>query len=241
MPHLNEWGQPVGPALPGWTPPPAPSRTVLAGRSCRVEPLEPERHGAELFEAYASDTDARRWTYLPYGPFERFEAHTAWLRDFCTADDKSFFAVVSADTGKAAGIASYMRIMAASGSIEIGHLNFSARLQRTPAATEALYLMIKHALGLGYRRVEWKCDALNAPSRAAAERLGFSFEGIFRQATVSKGRSRDTAWFAIIDSAWPALERAFTTWLEPGNFDASGGQRTRLSELTALERRRASL
>jgi hypothetical protein len=101
--------------------------------------------------------------------------------------------------------------------------------------------MIKHAFGLGYRRVEWKCDALNAPSRAAAERLGFSFEGIFRQATVSKGRSRDTAWFAIIDSAWPALERAFTTWLEPGNFDASGGQRTRLSELTALERRRASL
>jgi RimJ/RimL family protein N-acetyltransferase len=240
MPHLNEWGQPVGPALPAWTPPPAPSLTVLAGRSCRVEPLEPERHGPELFDAFASDADPRRWTYLPYGPFESAEAHAAWLRDFCSARDPLFFAVVSAETGMAAGLASYMRIFSPSGSIEIGHLNFSARFQRTTATTEALFLMMKHAFGLGYRRVEWKCDALNAPSRAAAARLGFSFEGIFRQATVSKGRSRDTAWFAIIDSDWPALERAFTTWLEPGNFDADGAQRTRLSELTALERRRGS-
>jgi RimJ/RimL family protein N-acetyltransferase len=238
MPRINEWGQPIGPALPGWTPPPAPSRTVLAGRTCRVEPLEPERHEAALFDAYASDTDARRWTYLSYGPFERLEDQAAWLRDFCSTGDPLFFAVVSAETGKAVGLASYMRIIAPSGSLEIGHLNFSARLQRTPAATEALYLMLKHAFRLGYRRVEWKCDELNAPSRAAAERLGFSFEGIFRQATVSKGRSRDTAWFAIVDSEWPALERAFAAWLDPANFDDAGVQRTRLSELTALERRR---
>jgi len=240
MAHLNEWGQSIGPVVPGWAPPPAPSRTLLVGRSCRVEPLEPERHGAELFEAYASDADARRWTYLSYGPFERLEDHAAWLRDFCSTGDPLFFAVVSAKTGKAVGIASYMRIIPPSGSLEIGHLNFSTRLQRTPQATEALYLMLKHAFGLGYRRIEWKCDALNAPSRAAAERLGFSFEGIFRQATVSKGRSRDTAWFAIIDTEWHALERAFTTWLEPGNFDAAGVQQTRLSELTARERQRRS-
>jgi RimJ/RimL family protein N-acetyltransferase len=126
-----------------------------------------------------------------------------------------------------------MRIQPASGSIEIGHLNFSPRLQRTAAATEAIHLMLKNAFELGYRRCEWKCDALNAPSRAAATRFGFSFEGIFRQATVYKNRSRDTAWYSIVDAEWPALERAFAAWLDPSNFDEAGAQRTRLGELTA--------
>jgi RimJ/RimL family protein N-acetyltransferase len=140
---------------------------------------------------------------------------------------------VDSASGRAIGVASYMRIDPRNGSIEVGHINYSPLLQRKPAATETMYLMMKRAFELGYRRYEWKCDALNAPSRAAAQRLGFSFEGVFRQATVYKGRSRDTAWYATIDSEWPELERAFLRWLDPANFDAQGNQRLRLSDLTA--------
>jgi len=142
------------------------------------------------------------------------------------------FAVVDPITDDAIGVAGYLRITPASGSIEVGHLNFSPRLQRTRAATEAMYLMMAHAFELGYRRYEWKCNALNLPSRAAALRLGLSFEGIFRQATVVKGRNRDTAWYAAIDSEWPALRAAFLQWLDPANFDEQGQQRISLSALT---------
>jgi RimJ/RimL family protein N-acetyltransferase len=151
----------------------------------------------------------------------------------CLGDDPLFFAILDAATGRPVGVASYLRIDPPSGSIEVGHLRFSPRLQRTPASTEAMYLMLARAFGLGYRRYEWKCDALNAPSRAAALRLGLSFEGIFRQATVYKGRNRDHAWFAATDREWPALREAYERWLDPGNFDERGRQRTRLSELTA--------
>ena len=204
----------------------------MPGRFCRLERLDPSRHAAELFAAYARDTDARHWTYLPYGPFDGLDAYLEWMQRTALGDDPLFFAIVDAGSGHAVGVASYLRIDPQAGTIEVGHLRFSSLLQRTPAATEAMYLMMRNAFALGYRRYEWKCDALNAPSRAAALRLGFVVEGVFRQALVLKGRNRDTAWFAVVDRDWPALERAFVRWLDPANFDAAGQQRTRLSELT---------
>jgi RimJ/RimL family protein N-acetyltransferase len=155
------------------------------------------------------------------------------MRQVCSGDDPLFHAVIDSATQKAVGVASYLRIDPASGSIEVGHIAYAPGLQRTPAATEAMVLMMQRAFELGYRRYEWKCDALNAPSRAAAQRLGLSFEGVFRQASLYKGRNRDTAWYAAIDQDWPALQAAFLRWLDPTNFDANGRQRTRLSDLTA--------
>jgi RimJ/RimL family protein N-acetyltransferase len=231
--HVNELGQPIGAPLPGWRRPPHPPREAMAGRLCRLEPLDPVRHADDLHRAYALDPDARHWTYLPYGPFADIDAYRRWMHDTCLGADPLFFAVVDPATGKATGVASWLRIDAASGSIEVGHLRFSSLLQRNPAATEAMYLMMRRAFELGYRRYEWKCDALNAPSRAAALRLGLSFEGIFRQALVTKGRNRDTAWFAATDRDWPALDAAFRSWLDPTNFDAEGRQRVALSALTA--------
>jgi RimJ/RimL family protein N-acetyltransferase len=202
----------------------------MRGRFCRVEPIE-ERHAADLHATNSLHPDARSWTYLPYGPFATAEEYSDWLRRTCLGADPWFYAVVDA-TGRAAGVAAYLRIEPTNGSIEVGHIHFSPLLQRTPVATEAMYLMMKGAFDLGYRRYEWKCDALNAPSRVAAQRLGLSFEGIFRQATIYKGRNRDTAWYAATDKDWPALAKAFETWLAPANFDATGRQRVRLTELT---------
>jgi RimJ/RimL family protein N-acetyltransferase len=177
------------------------------------------------------DTGGRMWTYLPYGPFDSETDYREWMTAACFGGDPLFHALVDRASGRAAGLAAYMRIAPASGAIEVGHVCYSPRLQRARGATEAMFLLMRRAFGLGYRRYEWKCDALNAPSRAAAERLGFTFEGIFRQATVYKERSRDTAWYAVIDSDWPALERAFDAWLDPANFDEAGRQRARLSDL----------
>ena len=174
------------------------------------------------------------FTYLAYGPFDSFDAYLTWLQGVSRTEDPLFFAIVDAASGKAAGVASYLRIDPASGSVEVGHIAYAPALQRTRAATEAMYLMMQRAFTLGYRRYEWKCDALNEKSRAAAERLGLSYEGIFRQATVYKGRNRDTAWYAAIDSEWSALDAAFRRWLDPQNFDAEGRQRVRLGDLTAL-------
>jgi RimJ/RimL family protein N-acetyltransferase len=231
--RYNDLGQPVGALLPAWKEPPRPPRTAMAGRSCRVEPLDPARHADDLFRANALDAMGRNWTYTSYGPFSTLDAYRDWMQAHCRGEDPLFHAIVDNASGRAVGVASYMRIDPRNGVIEVGNINYSPLLQRKRAATEAMYLMMKRAFELGYRRYEWKCDALNAPSRAAAQRLGFSFEGVFRQATVYKGRSRDTAWYATIDSEWPELERAFMRWLEPGNFDAQGNQRLRLSELTA--------
>lgn len=174
------------------------------------------------------------WDYLPYGPFADAAAHSAWVLGVQGSTDPLFFAITnkSAASSQAAGVASYLRIDPNNGSIEIGHLAFAPRLQRTPAATEALFLMLDHAFALGYRRVEWKCNALNLPSRRAAQRLGFSYEGLFRQAAVVKGRNRDTAWYAMLDAEWPALRAAFVQWLHVDNFDAQGRQRLALSDLT---------
>lgn len=226
----------------------------MEGRFCRMEPLDPDRHAAALFAANAADEEGRSWTYLPYGPFRTLPSYRDWMSTYCLGDDPLFFAIVdraeglsaqathdsgsrlndaqAQASGQPAGVASYLRIAPASGSIEVGHIHYSPRLQRRPAATEAMYLLMKRAFELGYRRYEWKCDALNAASRAAAQRLGLSFEGIFRQATVYKGRNRDTAWYAAIDTEWPGLRAAFLAWLDPGNFDGEGQQRTRLAVWT---------
>lgn len=232
-PDINSFDQPIGPPVNDWSPPPPPPRTPMAGRYCLVEALDPTRHGRDLYEANALDTTGKNWTYLPYGPFADFDDYLGWLDYQSRSDDPLFQAVVDQAKGKAVGVASYLRINPEGGSIEVGHINFSPLLQRSPAATEAMYLMMKRAFGLGYRRYEWKCDALNSNSRAAAQRLGLSFEGVFRQATVYKRRNRDTAWYAAIDQEWPELEEAFVRWLDPGNFDWDGEQKTRLSELTA--------
>ncbi|HLA39224.1 MAG TPA: GNAT family protein, partial [Candidatus Glassbacteria bacterium] len=202
------------------------------GRYCRLEPLDPGRHADSLFRAFAADTAGRIWTYLPYGPFENLEDFTAWIDAECLSDDPLFFAIIDLASGRAAGVASYLRINPGSGSIEVGHINYSPELQRTAAATEAMYLLLKFAFGLGYRRYEWKCDSLNEGSRSAAQRLGMSYEGLFRQATVYKGRSRDTAWYSVLDNEWPVLREAFERWLAPANFDSNGRQRVSLSELT---------
>jgi RimJ/RimL family protein N-acetyltransferase len=234
----NEFGQPIGFPLPEWTPRPHPPRTVMMGRYCRVEPLDPARHARELFEANAEDPEGKNWTYLLVEPRKDFESYKRWLEEIAVTNDPVFFAIVDGESGKAAGVASFMRIDRGMGVVEVGHLNFSPRLQRTRAATESMFLMMRRAFEeLGYRRYEWKCDSLNEPSRRAAERLGFRFEGIFRQAVVYKGRTRDTAWFSIIDSEWPELKKAFEQWLDPKNFDGQGRQRQRLSELTRNSRK----
>lgn len=229
---INKFGQPIGPALADWTPCPRPSRITFDGDYCRVEPLDPARHAAELHDANGEAADGRLWTYLPHEPWASPQAYRAWVEQAAASEDPLFFAIRDRRDGRAAGLFAYLRIDPTVGSIEIGHINFSPRLQRTRAATEALYLMLKQAFQtLGYRRFEWKCDSLNAPSRAAALRLGFTFEGIFRQATVYKGRSRDTAWFSITDGEWPALEQGYRAWLAADNFGADGNQRRRLGEM----------
>ena len=229
----NPLGHPVGIPVPDWTPPPLPPRDSMDGRFCRVEALSVERHASELHAANLLDTEQRNWTYMTYGPFESWDAYRAWVSASAASSDPHFYAIVDKASGRAVGVASYLRIDPRHGSIEVGHLQFSPLLQARPAATEAMFLMMERAFELGYRRYEWKCNALNEPSRRAAQRLGLSFEGIFRQAAVVKGRNRDTAWYAAIDQEWPALKAAFQQWLEPSNFDESGRQRVALSALTA--------
>jgi RimJ/RimL family protein N-acetyltransferase len=226
--HLN---QPIGNKIHHWVPPVHPHIEQLDGNYCHLVRLNPGLHARDLFEANTQGPDSRNWTYLSYGPFQSFEDFSSWVDTESRKSDPLFFAIISRETGKAVGVASYLRITPLSGTIEVGHLNFSPLLQRTSAATEAMFLMMAHAFELGYRRYEWKCDALNAPSRATAQRLGFTFEGIFRKATVTKGRNRDTSWYSITDEEWPALRAIFEQWLNPDNFDDVGKQRTSLSSL----------
>ncbi len=212
--ELNELGQSIGEALPDWLPASAPPHTAMDGRFCRLVPLDPSVHSRELFEAFALDQEGRNWTYLPHGPFLEFSIFEKWMAAVCRQDDIQFYAIIDLVAGQAVGFASYLRIQPDAGSIEVGYLNFSPLLQRRPAATEAMYLMMRRAFSeLGYRRYEWKCDVLNEASRKAATRLGFRFEGLFRQANVYKGRDRDTAWFSILDREWRALEPAYEEWL----------------------------
>ena len=239
-PLLNPLGQPIGDPVPGWTPRARPPRTAMEGRRCRLEPLDAAIHAAALHEAHAADREGRNWTYLPYGPFASLAEYAMWVRSVQSGEDPLFFAIVSRASGQAVGTASYLRIDPAMGAIEVGHLAYSPALQRTAAATEAMYLMMRRAFDeLGYRRYEWKCDRFNAPSCRAAERLGFRYEGTFRQALVMKGRNRDNAWFSIVDGEWPAVRSALEGWLEPATFDAAGRQERRLEELLAEARGRA--
>ncbi len=229
---------PLGEPLPGWTTRPAPPRSALEGRFCRVEPLDPEVHAGDLFAAYTADPAGRSWAYLPYGPFASLADFRAWMDATCLGEDPLFHAVIDKAGGKAMGVASYLRIAPAIGSIEVGHIHYAPALQSTLAATEAMFLMMARVFEeLGYRRYEWKCNALNAASRRAAERLGFTFEGVFRQATVVKGRNRDTAWYSLLDKEWPDAKAAFETWLAPDNFDAEGRQVRSLADTRAALRR----
>jgi RimJ/RimL family protein N-acetyltransferase len=202
------------------------------GQSVSLEPVDPARHATALFAA-AAGADAI-WDYLAYGPFQSEAEFTEWLRARAASDDPLFYALVDRKSGMARGMASYMRVDATNGVIEIGHIWFAPLLQRTRQATEAIYLLARHAFDdLGYRRLEWKCDSLNAPSRRAAERFGFVYEGVFRQHMVIKGRNRDTAWYAMTDGDWPLRRAAFEAWLAPDNFDPDGRQRESLSALRA--------
>lgn len=229
MSHTTLLGEPIGAPVSDWSPPPAPTRMVLEGRYCRIEPLTLS-HAPALFDALSADREGRIWTYMPQGPFGSAAAYGDWVWTAAQGADPLHYAILV--DGRPVGTASYLRIAPAAGSIEVGWITYSPALQRTRAATEAMYLMMAWAFDAGYRRYEWKCNALNAASRGAAQRLGLSYEGVFRQAVVVKGRNRDSAWYAAIDSEWPAIRDAMQTWLDPANFDADGVQRQSLSALT---------
>lgn len=224
----------IGPAVSIVLPRPRPQPVTLEGAHVRLEPLVPALHGEDLIAAFAEDHAGMMWDYLFQGPFPTAEATMQWLEAIADKPDPLFFTVIPKATGKPAGVMSLMRIDSAHGVIEVGGITLAPVVQRSPATTEAEYLLMRYAFeDLGYRRYEWKCNALNAPSRVAAYRLGFSFEGIFRQHMVVKGHNRDTAWFAIMDHQWPAAKAAFETWLAAENFGADGSQVVSLSQLMA--------
>jgi RimJ/RimL family protein N-acetyltransferase len=234
IPERNVYGQLIGRALDGWTERPLPPGTPMVGRYCSIEKLDAERHGADLYAAYSEAPDGRDWTYSPAAPFSNLGQYLDYLRKESVKSDPLHHAITDHRSGKPVGTAALMRIDPANGVIEIGHIVYSPRLKRTRSGTEAMYLFMSRVFDeLGYRRYEWKCDSLNEPSRRAAERYGFRYEGIFRQAVVYKGRNRDTAWFSITDGEWPALRAAFEAWLGPGNFNADGTQRRSLSAMRA--------
>jgi len=214
------------------TPAPWPSRVTLSGRAVRLEPLDADRHTDALFPAIRGAANGHVWRYLGDGPYEHRDDFHAALARKAVADDAVFLAIVDSGSNRAMGYASYMRIDPPNRVIEVGNVLFTPALQGTTGATEAMYLMARHAFDdLGYRRYEWKCNALNEPSRRAALRFGFSFEGIFRQHMIIKGANRDTAWYSMLDSEWPDLKRAFEEWLSPANFDAAGKQKRTLAEI----------
>ncbi len=224
----------LGVSVKGWQVPPRPDHAAMEGRLVRLEPLNADAHAFELQAAYQGHDGL--WDYMPYGPFASGSAYHRWAREREAGEDPRFFVLRDLVSDKAGGIASYLRITPEAGSIEVGHICISPSMQRGAEATEAMFLMMDWAFRAGYRRYEWKCNALNLASRRAAQRLGFSFEGVFRNHMIVKGRNRDTAWFAVTDSDWPALAEAFRIWLSPANFDVSGRQKERLSSLTRLVR-----
>ena len=228
----NVYGQPIGFALPEWQPRAWPSFVTFHGAYCRLEPLSAERHARELYAAYAQAADGRDWTYMSAEPFTDEAAYVAYVRQIENGRDPMHFAVIDQHNNRAVGTLALMRIDATHGSVEVGHVAFSPLLKQTRMATEAHYLLMRYAFEqLGYRRFEWKCDSCNQPSRKAALRLGFQFEGTFRQAIVYKGRSRDTSWFSIIDGEWSQVKQGFEHWLAAENFTADGAQRERLEVL----------
>lgn len=237
----NDLGQPIGPAVPDWRGARMPPDDPMEGRTVRIELLDPDARAEELFEAFSLDREGRLWTYLPCGPFATASDLRAEMRRLCERPDEQqmVHAIVDLERGAATGIASYLRVDAESGTIEIGWICMSPLLQQSVQATEAMYLMARRVFDeLGYRRYEWKCDAMNAGSMRAAKRLGFTYEGTFRQDRVYRGRNRDTAWYSMIDSEWPALRSAYESWLTPANFDEHGQQREPLSRFMEQARQR---
>jgi len=228
MARMNDHDQPIGEDLAGWTPPGPTTPISLQGRTVVLEPAHRMQHTIPLFHALQEGEDSM-WTYMPWGPFQD-AAELGQLIDRLNGFEDWVPYVVIVD-GNICGLCCYLRIDPPGGVIEIGGISWAPSLQRTPAATEAIHLLMDHAFALGYRRVEWKCDALNEPSRRAAERFGFTYEGTFAKATHYKGRNRDTAWFAVVDDDWPRLGARIRTWLDPANFDERGQQRRRMSEL----------
>lgn len=230
---VDEFGNPVGLTVVGDRTPELPDRALhLHGDYVRLEPLSPA-HAGDLWRAFEADTSGELWTYMAAGPFGGEAEFTTWVAQMCGLDSLFVYAIVDLGSEHAVGFASYLRVDPGSRSIEVGWVTFSPQLKRSRLATDAMFVMMRAAFAMGYRRYEWKCNALNAPSIAAAHRFGFSFEGVFRQALVVKGRNRDTAWFSVVDRDWPALQTAFEAWLAPENFDANGTQRTKLSDATA--------
>jgi len=222
---VDENDLPIGLPINDWSPCAKPPRQGMEGETCRVEPFHLEKHSAMLFNAFSQDTTGRNWTYLPYGPFNTLEEFKQWCNAQCLGDDPLFHTIICNASDECMGLASYLRIDPNIGSIEVGHIHFSPLMQATKMATECMYLMMRRVFDeLGYRRYEWKCNALNTPSCRAATRLGFQFEGIFRQHTISKQQNRDTAWFAIIDEDWPKLRSGYEEWLAAENFDSQGRQ-----------------
>ncbi|MGI8413434.1 MAG: GNAT family N-acetyltransferase [Solirubrobacteraceae bacterium] len=230
---VDDLGQPIGEPLPGWQPRPYPPGTVLTGRYCRLEPLV-TRHVPSLHRALnLRDPSGRQWTYMPWGPFRDADEFAALVDALVAEPGILTLTIIDLRTGRPEGMAGWARIDPAIGSIEVRGIIYSPELQRTPAATEAMYLMASHVFDdLGYRRYEWKCDALNARSMAAARRLGFIYEGTWRNAMIYKGRNRDTAWFAMTGRDWAVRGRVISDWLDPGNFGSDGQQRSALSDLT---------
>jgi RimJ/RimL family protein N-acetyltransferase len=227
MARKKEAGRPVGAVVDPLPPGSRPDLRPLHGLWVMLEPVSATQHAKDLYESIAGHDNV--WTWMAYGPWSDFEAFEAWLHEREAARDPWFYAVIRRDTGKACGMGAFMRADGANGVIEIGNIWFSPALQKTREATEAIFLMIRHCFDdLGVRRLEWKCDALNAPSRKAATRFGFSFEGIFHQHMIIKGRNRDTAWFALLDKDWHRIRAGFERWLRPENFDEKGRQKARL-------------
>ena len=217
--------------LTQWTPRARPERKTFEGRFVRIEPLDAARHGDELYAASTVPDAMTRFAWLPENPPESREAFQGWLEAAEKNSDPMFYAVIDRESGKVAGRQTFMRMDPANGVAEIGNIYWGPLISRRPATTEALYLFADHIFReLGYRRFEWKCNNDNLPSKRAAERFGFSFEGVFRQHLIVKGRNRDTAWYSMIDSEWPALSSAFSAWLDPSNFDENGEQKKRLEE-----------
>eukprot|EP01134_Creolimax_fragrantissima_P003769 CFRG3769T1 len=226
---VNEYNQPIGYTVTRTICERPSKAAVFVGQYCKVEPLDMAKHGADLSHAFVHDTKPEDYTYMPYGPFLTKEECTSYFVSVEHSADPFFYAIVDKSSGVALGIASYMRIKPFKGVVEVGFVQYSPLLQRTRMATEAMYLMMKNAFDLGYRRYEWKCDDLNERSMASAIRLGFTFEGTFRQHIFYKGRNRDTAWLAVLDCEWPSLRKSFENFLSPTNFDAEGRQRNSLN------------
>ena len=232
MHQKNQFGQLLGDPVENWSARPKPEKIPIKGNYCILEPMDIQKHAPKLFDVLAIDNRGESWTYLPYGPFNTCHEFEAWIAKITSENDTLLYAILDVKNREPIGIAGYLRINPTHGVIEIGHLHFSKLLKQTPLATEAIYLMLKHAFNdYGYRRCEWKCNDLNEASKNAAKRFGFTFEGVFRQSYVYKNHNRDTAWYSIIDREWPILKEKFEKWLHSNNFDKNGKQILKLTEM----------